>query len=137
MLPLLVKLNCSPIHTIVRPNLLAFEKFLTGIGTPIHRNIASAYADDIISVVKLDLRLYDPKLIIDKIKETYKKFSYVLVLRNHDIKTVYWTKFDNQGNRMVALSSYLFKKHGEGTNNIRLNGHEIVLLGDTLTLLVD
>ena len=81
MQPLLAKLNCLPIDIKVRPYQLTVEKFFTKQGIPIYRNIASAYADDIISVVKLDLRHDDPKLIIDKKLEIYSKLSLVFGLK--------------------------------------------------------
>ena len=48
----------------------------------IFRNIASAYADDIISVVKLDLKVEDPKHIFDEVGEIYRRFIIVSRLKN-------------------------------------------------------
>ena len=67
MIRLLAKLNCLASHTTGRPYQLMAEKFLTKKGIPTYGNIASAFADDVISVVKLDLRNNDWKLMIDKI----------------------------------------------------------------------
>ena len=48
MIPLLAKLNCLPKKEAIRPYQTEAERYLTEKGTPVYRNIASAYADDII-----------------------------------------------------------------------------------------
>ena len=65
----------------MRPYKLTVEKCLTKQEIPIYRNIVSAYKDDTISVVKLDLRHDDPKLIIDEILEIHRIFSLVSGLK--------------------------------------------------------
>jgi len=55
MIPLLAQLNCLLLKGMIRPYQYKAEKFLTKKGNPVFRNIASAYADDITSVVDIDL----------------------------------------------------------------------------------
>ena len=67
MIPLLIKLNCLPDHTNISLYQLEAEKFLTQKGSPILRNIASAYADDVISVIRIDMENYIVTMMIGKI----------------------------------------------------------------------
>ena len=79
----------------------------------------------------------NPKLIIDKILEIYRRFSLVSRLKNNDTKIVYGTRFDKNDIRIVALTNYLTKRHGAHASNVRIKGDEIILLGDTLLLSID
>ena len=88
----------------------------------IFRNIASAYTDDIISVVKVNLNNDDPKNIIDEILEIYRRFSLVSGLKNKDTITVYGTRFDKDDDRMVELTDYLTQRHEADISNIWFKG---------------
>ena len=69
MKPLVARLNYLPNHTTIKPYQLNVEKLLTDKRTPIYRHIALAYADDVISVVNLDVTTDYPKMVIDEILE--------------------------------------------------------------------
>ena len=71
---------------ILRPYQVIAEEYLCMEGIPVFRNIASAYADDIISVKYLDLTKDDPKVIINQILDTYVKSSKMKRLMNNETK---------------------------------------------------
>ena len=122
---------------MVRPYQTTVEKYPTSRGKLIYRNIASAYTDDIISLVKLDLNIDDPRFVIDEILDTYRRFSQVSGLKNNNKKTVYGTRFNKQDGRTIALNEYLLRGHGPDAGNIRHAGDELILLGHSISLLVD
>ena len=76
MIPLLGKLNCLPTKGTIRSYQIKADKNLTKEGTPVYRNIASAYADDIISVIDLDLTKDNPKAIVDEILDMSNSVRY-------------------------------------------------------------
>ena len=56
----------------IRPYQVMAEEYLCKKSIPVFRNIASAFADDIISVVDLDLKKDNPTVIVDQIRNTYE-----------------------------------------------------------------
>ena len=56
MIPLLAKLNCLPLHTVVRPYQLQAQRLLRNHNILSYNNISSSYADDVITTIHIDLR---------------------------------------------------------------------------------
>ena len=56
MMPLLAKLNCLPLHIVVKPYQLYAQTLLKTHGVLSYNNIASSFADDVITTIHLDLR---------------------------------------------------------------------------------
>ena len=86
MIPRPAKLKCLPRHTSVCPYEFISERFLTGNRMSIFGSIASAYADVIISVAKVDSNNDDPQSIIDEIHEIYERLSFVSGMKNNYTK---------------------------------------------------
>ena len=103
MIPSLARLNCLPNHTTIKLYQIKVEKFLTDKGIPIYRNILSAYADDVISVVNLDLTKDDPRMVIDEFLDFYRQFNLVYGLKNNDTKIVNGTRYSRDDSRMIDL----------------------------------
>ena len=61
MIPLLVKLNCLSRKTETKPYILKAQKMLRMEGTISMNPIASAYADDIISIIGFDMDMRKPE----------------------------------------------------------------------------
>merc|ERR1712112_502985 len=120
MIPLLAKLNCLPLHTVVRPYQLKAQKILKCHEILSYNNISSSYADDVISAIHIDLR--DPNQLnnikgIVAILNTYKNFSKVSALINNDNKTVFATRFKKDEPRFAIISEYLVRNHNSVLSN--------------------
>ena len=67
MMPLLIKLNCLSKKTETKPYTLKAQKNLRKEGTVTANPIASAYADDITSVISFDMDMRNPEKQVENI----------------------------------------------------------------------
>ena len=134
MLPLLVKLNCLSIRTETKPYVLNAQQNLRKQGIASVNPIASAYADDIISVIGIDMGKRDPVKQVENIINVYKRFSKVSGLSNNDAKTVYGLTINEDDVRGKRIMELLIDKFDAGRENFRFNGQEIKLLGDIIVI---
>ena len=136
-LPLLAKLNCLPLHNEVKPYQLYAQTLLKSQGVLSYNNIASSFADDVITAVYLDLKQNNNQSAIESILNTYSEFNKVSALVNNDTKTIFATKFHKDDPRFLVIRDFLIENHNADINNFKYAGDEIKLLGDNIPLSIN
>ena len=80
------------------------------------------YADDLISVIKLDLTKEDPIEQISNILNIYDNFSKISGLSNNSSKTVYGFITEKNNKEIRKITDLLSEKWGADKENFKFNG---------------
>ena len=137
MIPLLAKLNCLPLNTEVKPYMLKAQRLLKENNVLSVNNIASSYADDIITTIFINLNDENQSKnirAIQSILNTYENFSKVSSLINNDTKTVFATCFMSNNHKFLTIRDFLIENHNSVVSNFKYSEDEIKVLGHLLPL---
>ena len=134
MLPLLVKLNLLPKHTDTMPFITYAQRQLNAHGILDVNPSTFGYADDLMSIIRVDLVKDRPINQISNILNVYEDFSKISGLKNNASKTIYDFIADHNNPHVKNIVNYLSKEYGADRQNFKFNGDDIPFLGDILTL---
>ena len=96
--------------------------------------IASAYVDDIISVIRLSLDEKFPVKFIVNIFEIYGKFSKVSGLANNAANKIFGITRNKGEPKVKQQMDKSINDCGADENNFSFNRQEMKLLGDTISI---
>ena len=117
MMSLLIKLNCLSRKTEPKQYILKVQKRLIKEGMVSMNWIASAYADDIISIIGFDMNMPYPEKQVINIIKVYEKFSEVSGLSNNASKRVYGLTREKEDNKAKKIMESLVKNFGAEVDN--------------------
>ena len=92
------------------------------------------YADDLISIIKVDLNKENPMNQISNILNVYEDFSKISGLKNNASKTVYGFIADMNNYDIKDITAQLSEDWGANSENFKFKGDVLPFLGDTLVL---